>query len=97
LHTELSTFSDRISLGVDGTFFTNRTSTNVLVPTELDFTAEPIFHAEPFELHLAYERDMPLGAPGLVQQFIYVVAVYSFDLKSALPDAYSHRNTMPSP
>jgi len=97
LHTELSTFSDRVSLGLDGTFFTDRTSSNVLAPTELDFTAELIFHAQPIEVHLAYERDMPLGAPGLVQQFIYVVAVYSFDLKTVLPGAFSHRNVVPSP
>ncbi len=82
MHTELSTFSDRISLGLDGTFFTDRTSSNVPAPTELDFTAE---------------RDMPLGAPGLVQQFIEVVAVYSFDLETVLPGAFSHRNVVPSP
>jgi hypothetical protein len=40
---------------------------------------------------------MPLGAPGIVQQFIDVVAVYSFDLKTVLPGAFSHRNVVPSP
>ncbi len=58
LHTELSTFSDRI--GLDRTFFADRTSSNVLAPTDLDFTAELSFHAQPIEVHLASERDMPL-------------------------------------
>jgi hypothetical protein len=35
---------------------------------------------------------MPLGAPGLVQQFIDVVAVYSFDLKTAVPSTSAASN-----
>jgi hypothetical protein len=31
-------------------------------------------------VHLAYERDMPIDRSGLVQQFVYLVGAWSFDL-----------------
>ncbi len=97
LHTELSTFDDLLSLGLDATLFTDRQSAIVVAPSEIDFTAEIILHKWDFELHLAYERDMPIDRPGLVQQFAYVLAVWSFDLKSLRPKPFSHRNVPASP
>jgi hypothetical protein len=100
LHAELSTFSDLVSLGLDATMFTDRESDFVLRASEMDFTAELIFHKGPFEVHLAYERDMPLDlAPGqaaYVQQFIYLLGIWSFDLRGAT-QALSHKTTVPSP
>lgn len=97
LHGELSTFDDLFSLGVDMTMFTDRTSDFVFRPTELDLTLELIFHKGPFEVHLAYERDMGLDRETLTQQFIYLLAAFSFDLKGVLSTAFSHRQTVPSP
>ncbi len=65
--------------------------------SELDFTAEFILPKWAFEVYLAYERDMPVDRSGLNQQFLYVLAVWSFDLKSLRPKAFSHRNIVPSP
>lgn len=97
LHAELSVFDDLFSLGLDGTMFTDRT-VNLVRPSELDFTVDLIFHKGPFEVHLAYERDMPLDQPGLVQQFVYLLGVWSFDLKNVLqPQPLGHRNPVPSP
>ena len=31
-----------------------------------------------YEVHLAYERDMPIDQSGLIQQFIYVLASAGF-------------------
>jgi hypothetical protein len=81
LHSELSTFSDLFSLGLDATFFTAREQ-NAVRPSELDFTPEIILHKGRFELHLAYERDMPLDRSGLVQQFVYSAFVINFDLRA---------------
>ncbi len=78
-HTELSVWQDRVSLGLDATFFTDRRVT-ALVPSELDATYEVIGHAGRYELHLAYERDMPIDRPGKVQSFVYALFVCSFDL-----------------
>jgi hypothetical protein len=78
-HTELSVWKDRISLGFDATFFTDRRS-SAIGPSELDATYEIIGHLGRYELHLAYERDMPIDRGGLVQSFIYALFVFNFDL-----------------
>jgi hypothetical protein len=84
---ELSLWHDYLSFGLDGTLFTDRRS-RPLAPSELDLTPEVIVHVAPFEVHLAYERDMPLNEPPglpldqprLVQSFVYLLGVWSFDL-----------------
>jgi hypothetical protein len=96
VHSELSLFDDRVSVGLDGTFFTDRTA-SALRPSELDLTAELILHAPPIEVHLAWERDLPLDRAGLVQQFVYVLVGVSFDVRSAFPLAFTHKNPVVSP
>ncbi len=95
VHTELSMFDDLFSLGADATMFTDRFG-SIVGPSELDFTGELIFHKGPFEVHLAYERDMPVDRPGLVQQFVYLLGVWSFDIKNVI-QPLGHRNSVPSP
>ena len=95
-HTELSVWKRHVALGTDGTFFTDR-RTKVASPSELDVTYEMIGRADPFEFHLAYERDMPLDHGGLVQSFIYALFVYSFDVKKDLLAPTSSRGTTVSP
>jgi hypothetical protein len=95
-HTELSVGHDHWSVGLDGTFFTDRRASNVFAPSELDLTYEVIGRRSPFEVHVAYERDMPVDRGGLVQSFVYVLAVYDFDWKhDASP--LETRGTVPSP
>jgi len=79
VHSELSVWKRRLALGVDGTFFTDKHESNVLRPSELDLTGEVIGRYEPFEVHVAYERDMPLDRGGLVQSLLYVIVAYGFD------------------
>lgn len=78
-HTELSVWKDRISVGFDATFFTDR-RTNALAPSELDATYEIIGHVGRYEVHVAYERDMPIDRGGKVQDFVYALFVVGFDL-----------------
>jgi len=40
VHTELSVWTDHLSVGLYGTMFTDRRATNPVAPSELDFTAE---------------------------------------------------------
>jgi hypothetical protein len=96
LHGEISAFNDLISLGLDATMFTDR-QRNPLAVSELDFTADLIFHWSPFELHLAYERDMPVDTSGLVQEFVYLLAAFSFDLVDEKPRAMTDTNQIVSP
>lgn len=98
-HVELSALDDLLSVGFDFTGFTDR-QVNAVALSELDLTCELIFHKAPFEVHLAYERDMPVDRRGLVQQFLYVVGVWSFDLidSDRVPEAATtNKRPMASP
>jgi hypothetical protein len=61
--------------------FTDRKSDHPVSPSELDLTYEIIGRLEPLELHVAYERDMPLDKGNFVQTFLYALFVYPFDIK----------------
>jgi len=80
LHTELSLLHDLVSVGIDGTMFTDR-ETSAFVPSELDLTPEVIVHLAPFELHLAYETDMPVDRSGLTQTYAYALGAWNFDFR----------------
>ncbi len=96
-HVELSVVDDHVSVGVDATMFTDRGNRNFIGPTELDFTPEVIFRAPPIELHVAYERDMPLDRGGLMQHFVYLLAGYGFDLVHAEAPPLETRGHIISP
>ena len=83
-HTEVSLWHRHLALGLDATFFSDRTAKNPVAPSELDFTPEFIVRRDPFEVHLAYERDMPIDRGGRVQSLLYVVVAYGFDFHDAL-------------
>lgn len=95
-HTELSVWKDRVSLGFDATFFTDRRQ-NVLAPSELDATYEIIGHEGRYEVHLAYERDMPIDRGGKVQSFVYALFVLNFDLIHDPEKPMEGRGTIISP
>ena len=77
-HAEISFWNDHLALGLDAIIFTDKLASNVFRPTELDFTPELIVRHERYEVHLAYERDMPLDQDSLIQQFVYLLASVSF-------------------
>ena len=80
-HTELSVWKRHVGVAIDTTFFSDREGSNIARPTELDLTYELIGRLDPFEVHVAYERDMPIGGT-YVQSFLYALVSYGFD---ALP------------
>jgi hypothetical protein len=83
LHSEIAAWHHHLALGADGTLFTDRQYRPV-IPSELDVTGELIGRLDPFEAHLAYERDMPIDRGGKVQSLLYVLLVWSFDLHDVL-------------
>lgn len=89
-HSELSVWQRRLGFGVDATFFTDKHKSNVLVPSELDLTGELIGRYEPFELHIAYESDMPLDRGGLSQSILYAIVAYGFDFHEQLHPPAHH-------
>jgi hypothetical protein len=54
------------------------------VPSELDVTMDLGARLDKLELHLAYERDMPVDGGGfvqhLVQHFVLLYATWAFEL-----------------
>jgi hypothetical protein len=102
LHSELSTFSDLFSVGLDATMFTDRTAASPLRPSELDLTPELIYHRAPFEVHLALEMDLPIDPVGRTgptqsQTFLYALLVWAFDVVSDQPKPLETRGGIPSP
>jgi hypothetical protein len=83
-HSELAVWDDHVAIGLDLTFFSDRDAANVLRPSEIDATYEMILRVAQSELHVAYERDMPLDRGGLVQSFVYLLFVQSFDFRRDL-------------
>lgn len=79
-HGSVEIVPDLVTLAVDATFFTDAQAASPLRPSELDLTPELILSGGTTELHLAYERDMPLDRGGLSQQFVYVLVQRAFDL-----------------
>ena len=69
---------DHLALGLDAILFTDKLASNKFRPSELDFTPELIGRFSRYEVHLAYERDMPVDQGGLMQQFIYLLGSVSF-------------------
>jgi hypothetical protein len=97
LHAELSLFDDLLSFGMDGAMFTDRDA-NVVEPSELDLTPEVILHYAPFELHLAYERDLPLTGPSdYSQTYAYALVAWSFDFKNSAEKPLESRGQILSP
>jgi hypothetical protein len=94
-HVELSVLDDLVSLGLDFTSFTDRRARRPLRPSELDFTPELIFHFAAYEVHVAYERDLPLDRGGLVQQFVYALVAWSFEGVAPHTEALGHRGAGP--
>jgi len=96
-HVELSVWHDYISLGLDATLFSDRRARDPVSPTEIDVTPELIGRYDPFELHLAYERDMPIDNRGLVQHFAYMLLGYTFDITDEKSSPAESRRNIHSP
>lgn len=78
-HGEVAVWEKNVALALDATFFTDKEQ-NAIRPSELDFTVDLITRPLGIELHLAYERDMPVDRGGLVQHFLYTLVTVPFEI-----------------
>jgi hypothetical protein len=73
-------YTERFFVALDATFFTDRRS-NAVAPSELDFTPEiGAKLIDGLDLHLAYERDMPIDQGSLVQHILMLYLTWGFSL-----------------
>lgn len=94
--TELSAFDRKFAVAVDVTVFTDR-STAGWRPSEMDWTPELIARHGPVEIHLMYERDMPLDRAGLVQQIVLMHVVWGFDFADLPASSGTNATAWPIP
>jgi hypothetical protein len=95
-HSGVSAFDSRLLFSIDTTLFTDRYE-SPLAPSELDLTLDAGTTLGPIELHVAYERDMPIDQGGLVQHWLYSAFVINFDLKDDALAPLEKRGTIVSP
>jgi len=96
VNARVALWRDVLSVGVDATMFTDRDSAK-LRPSELDLTPELVVRVRPMEVHLAYERDLPVDRRGLVQQFVYLLVSWEFDPLGGTKEPLEERNNVVSP
>jgi hypothetical protein len=73
-------YTDRFFFALDATMFTDRHESGV-VPSELDLTPElGVTVVDGCDIHLAYERDMPIDRGGRVQHFLLLFVTWDFTL-----------------
>lgn len=75
----INTFHHRVGLGIDAVCFTDR-ERSALAVSELDFTPELVIRPGLVEVHLAYERDMPIDRGAFVQQLALLYVSTSFEI-----------------
>jgi hypothetical protein len=75
----------RFFVAFDAVFFTDRERV-IVAPSECDITPEIGFSIIPgLEVHVAYERDMPIDRGGLVQQLLLAHLSWDFSLIESEP------------
>jgi hypothetical protein len=86
-HADLDLYRNRVVLFTDGNFFTDRSASNVLRPSEFDWVVGLAVRYEKAEVALIHERDMPLDRGGLVQRYVAVQLRYEFEWTKAASTA----------
>lgn len=88
-HAGVSAFDSRLLFSVDTTMFTDRHESPV-APSELDLTLDAGTTLGPIELHVAYERDMPIDQGDFVQHFAMLYVTWGFELVRNQPPPPTH-------
>jgi len=95
IHLTLN-LTPRFFLGFDAVFFTDREQV-IVAPSECDITPEIGFTIVPgLDLHIAYERDMPIDRGGLVQQLLLAHLSWDFSLIEPAPEPESEPGHKPA-
>lgn len=78
-HADLDLYRNRVVLFTDMNFFSDRSASNAVTPSELDWILGLAFRWGDAELSIYHERDMPLDRGGLVQRYTALQLRYEFE------------------
>lgn len=78
-HADLDFYKNHVVVFADTNWYTDRSSSNAVRPTELDWMLGIAFRLGHAELSLYHEEDMPLDRDGLIQRYTAVQLRYEFE------------------
>ncbi len=86
-HADLDLYKNLVVVFADTNWFTDRTASNAVRPTELDWIVGVAFRWKHAELSVYHEQDMPLDRGGLIQRYTAVQVRYEFEWLRSRPQA----------
>lgn len=78
-HADLDLYKNRVVLFADTNWFSDRSRSDKVTPTELDWIIGLAFRWKHYELSVLHERDMPLDRGGLIQRYTAIQLRYEFE------------------
>ena len=80
-HFDLNLYREKIVLFGDLNMFTDRSASNAVKPSELDWIMGIAMRWREFELSLYREQDLPIDRSGLIQEYWAVQLRFAFDVQ----------------
>ena len=78
-HTDLDLYKNRVVLFADTNWFSNRSRSDKVTPTELDWIIGLALRWSHYELAVLHEEDLPLDRGGLIQRYTAIQLRYEFE------------------
>lgn len=78
-HADLDLYKNRVVLFADTNWFSDRSKSDKITPTELDWIIGLALRWKDYELSVLHERDMPLDRGGLIQRYTAIQLRYEFE------------------
>jgi hypothetical protein len=78
-HADLDLYKNRVVLFADTNWFSDRSKSDKITPTELDWIIGLALRWRDYELAVLHERDMPLDRGGLIQRYTAIQLRYEFE------------------
>lgn len=78
-HADLDLYKNRVVLFADTNWFSDRSRSDKITPTELDWIIGLALRWKDYELSVLHERDVPLDRGGLIQRYTAIQLRYEFE------------------
>lgn len=97
-HADLDLYKNKVVFYADVNMFTDRSASNPVRPSELDWILGLAVRWRDTELSVYHEQDQPLDRPGLVQKYLAVQLRFAFDVpKRAVKDVFGSKAPSTAP